>query len=161
MACIKPIIATAVFFLLSILNVSSWPLKDARKIRGVNLGSWLVLEKWMAPGPFEGLPNHIDDEYKLCKHLGYQEAERRLKSHRETWVTEQDIIQLKNAGINFVRIPIGYWAFEIKDGEPWVWGSWWHAKNAAGWCRKHGIQVMMDLHGAPGSQVKTVQNKYP
>lgn len=32
-------------------------------------------------------------------------------------------------------------------------GSWDYAKRAAGWCRTHGIQVMMDLHGAPGSQV--------
>lgn len=47
----------------------------------------------------------------------------------------------------------GYWAFDIKNGEPWVWGSWDYAVRAAGWCRTHGIQVMMDLHGAPGSQV--------
>ena len=25
------------------------------KLRGVNLGSWLVLEKWMVPSLFEGL----------------------------------------------------------------------------------------------------------
>jgi len=34
-----------------------------------------------------------------------------------------------------------------------VAGSWDYAVKAAGWCKTHGIQVMMDLHGAPGSQV--------
>ena len=44
-------------------------------IRGVNLGHWLVLERWMEseqrPGPFAGLA--ADDEYGLHQEL----AERR------------------------------------------------------------------------------------
>lgn len=61
----------------------------------------------MTPGVFDGLPSHVNDEYALTQYLGYQEAERRLKAHWESWVTEADIIQLKNAGINHVRIPLG------------------------------------------------------
>ena len=30
-----------------------------KKVRGVNLGGWLVLEKWMTPSIFEGL-NAVD-----------------------------------------------------------------------------------------------------
>ena len=34
------------------LNPSKRP---TQKLRGVNLGGWLVLEKWMTPSLFEGL----------------------------------------------------------------------------------------------------------
>jgi len=117
------------------------------------LGSWLVLEKWITPSVFQGTPDHVKDEHSLCQYLGYAEAQRRLKAHWDSWVTENDIVRLKNAGINMLRIPIGYWAKDIQHGEPWVWGSWDYVIKACGWAKKHGLQVMIDLHGAPGSQV--------
>lgn len=84
----------------------AWPY-DSQSVRGVNLGGWLILEKWMTPAVFDGLPSHVNDEYALTQYLGYSEAERRLKAHWESWVTEADIIQMKNNGINHVRIPVG------------------------------------------------------
>ena len=99
-------------------------------IRGVNLGGWLILEKWVSPSLFSGLPDSVVDEYTFCKHLGYTEAAKRLKNHWETWVTEADISALKKAGINHLRIPFGYWAIENPTGEPWVNGSWAYAMKA-------------------------------
>lgn len=133
-------------------NVLGYGTFGDKPIRGVNLGGWLVLEKWIRPSVFANLPDAVNDEYKLCTFLGKTEATRRLRSHWDTWVTEQDIINFKNAGIDHVRIPLGYWAFDIRVGEPWISGSWDYAKKAVGWCKKHGIRVMLDLHGAPGSQ---------
>jgi glucan 1,3-beta-glucosidase len=140
-----------IFSLACVGIANAWPY-GTTPVRGVNLGSWLVLEKWMTPSVFAGLPGHIADEYQLCQYLGYVEAEKRLRAHWESWFKESDIIALKNAGINHIRIPIGYWALDIKQGEPWVSGSWDYVVRAAGWARTHGIQVMVDLHGAPGSQ---------
>lgn len=37
------------------------------KIKGVNLGNWLVLEKWMNPALFEGTT--AEDEYYLPRQL--------------------------------------------------------------------------------------------
>ena len=37
------------------------------KLRGVNLGGWLVLEKWMTPSVFEGL--QATDETTWCAEL--------------------------------------------------------------------------------------------
>ena len=88
----------------------------ADQVRGVNLGSWLILEKWMTPSVFAGAPDSVNDEYQLCRHLGPAEAERRLKAHWDSWITEADFVQMKNAGVNHVRIPIGYWAFDIREG---------------------------------------------
>jgi len=134
----------------SVAYAQRWPY-GTTPVRGVNLGSWLLLEKWMTPTPFNGF-NNAHDEYQLCQQAGYQEAERRLQAHWSSFITEQDIIQMKNMGLNHIRIPFGYWVFDIRAGEPWIAGSWDWVMRACGWARTHGLQVMLDLHGAPGSQ---------
>ena len=54
--------------------------------------------------------------------------------------------------LNHVRIPIGYWAFEVGSGEPYISGQLPYLQNAVGWARNHGLKVIIDIHGAPGSQ---------
>ena len=56
--------------------------KTAMKLRGVNLGSWLVLEKWMVPSLFEGV--EATDETTWCVALG-EEAAPRLRAHWARW----------------------------------------------------------------------------
>ncbi|CDK28300.1 unnamed protein product [Kuraishia capsulata CBS 1993] len=51
-----------------------------------------------------------------------------------------------------VRIPIGYWAFEQLDEDPYVYGQEDYLDKAIEWSRNHGLKVWIDLHGAPGSQ---------
>jgi aryl-phospho-beta-D-glucosidase BglC (GH1 family) len=34
--------------------------------------------------------------------------------------TEKDFAEIAAAGLNFLRIPIGYWAIEVLDGEPFL-----------------------------------------
>jgi glucan 1,3-beta-glucosidase len=50
------------------------------------------------------------------------------------------------------QIPIGYWAYDISAGEPYVQGQAPYLDKAIGWARNHGLKVIIDLHGAPGSQ---------
>ena len=57
------------------------------KWRGVNLGGWLVLEKWITPSLYAGV--QAEDEYTLCQTLGKAKASERLKRHRETWITAE------------------------------------------------------------------------
>lgn len=134
-------------------SVLAWPYGE-QPIRGVNAGGWLVLEKWMVPSSvFAGLPDSVQDEFGLCEYLNKTEAEKRLRAHWNTWVTETDFALWARTGINHVRVPIGYWAIDIKPDEPWVSGSWEYVVKAAEWSKKYGLQLMIDLHGAPGSQV--------
>ena len=49
-------------------------------IKGVNLGNWLVLEKWMSPALFDGTT--ADDEYYLPTQLDPAVYEARIKTHR-------------------------------------------------------------------------------
>ncbi len=115
-------------------------------LRGVNLGGWLVLERWMTPSVFEGTA--AIDEYGLCE-AGSEEAAKKLHNHRETFITEADFIWLKDHGIEAVRLPVGYWVF---GDEPPFSGSIEYVDRAFGWAQSHSIKILLDLHGAPGSQ---------
>ncbi|HLJ53773.1 MAG TPA: twin-arginine translocation signal domain-containing protein, partial [Chthonomonadaceae bacterium] len=79
------------------------------KLRGVNLGGWLALEKWIAPDAFAG--TEAPDEYTLSETLGARAADR-LKRHRESWITADDFKWIAARGLNAVRIPVGYGVLE-------------------------------------------------
>src|SRR5258706_4806342 len=72
---------------------------DFSKLRGVNLGAWLVLEKWMVPDIYRG--TEAADEYSLCLALGDQAASR-LNRHRETFITPEDFRWIRDCGLNAV-----------------------------------------------------------
>lgn len=59
---------------------------------------------------------------------------------------------MKTAGLNAIRIPLGYWAVDVQDDEPYVAGQYPYLIQAVHWAQEVGLQVMIDLHGAPGSQ---------
>lgn len=128
------------------------------KIRGVNLGGWFVLEPYITPSIFEIWLQPGDDlqvpvdEYHYSQKLGKLLAKQRLLTHWDTWYSEDDFEQIAQAGLNFVRIPIGYWAFQMLDNDPYVDGQQYYLDRALGWAQKHGLKAWIDLHGAPGSQ---------
>ncbi|KAK7032151.1 hypothetical protein VNI00_013325 [Paramarasmius palmivorus] len=125
----------------------------SQKVRGVNLGGWLVLEPWITPSLFEQTGNNdIVDEWTFGQLQDRGRAEATLRQHWDTWITEQDFEDIKNAGLNHVRIPIGYWAFDVGNGEPYISGQLPYLQKAVGWASSRGIKVIVDLHGAPGSQ---------
>jgi len=116
------------------------------KLRGVNLGSWLVLEKWMVPDIYRD--TDASDEYNLCLTLG-DKAQARLDHHRETFITSTDFKWIKNCGLNAVRLPVGYWAIEAP--KPYVESARF-IDFALEQCQENDLKLLLDLHGAPGSQ---------
>lgn len=113
-------------------------------LRGVNLGGWLVLEKWMTPTLFEGVDG--EDEYSFMQVPG---SKRRIEKHRQTFITEADFQWLATHGINAVRIPVGYWIFE---GDYPYTPAIEYLDWAVAMAHKYNLQVLIDLHGAKGSQ---------
>ena len=59
---------------------------------------------------------------------------------------------LKLASLNHVRLPIGYWAFDVSEGEPYIQGQLPYLQKAVTWAGNHGLKLIVDLHGAPESQ---------
>ncbi|QDS70242.1 hypothetical protein FKW77_007268 [Venturia effusa] len=122
------------------------------KVRGVNLGGWFVLEPWITPSLFDALGGSAVDEYTFCSTLGAAEAKKRLSAHWSSWITQSDFQAIAAAGMNHVRIPIGYWSIRPIDGEPFVQGAYEVFAQALDWAQAAGLKVMIDLHGASGSQ---------
>ncbi len=134
------------------------PDRTADKLRGVNLGSWLLLEKWMVPSLFEGLA--ATDETSWCVELG-DRAPDILRRHWDSFITREDFAWLAQRGINAVRIPLGHWVFgpdypwHRSYGDrrhPFVTGGIDVLDRAFGWAAELGLRVVLDLHAAPGCQ---------
>jgi glucan 1,3-beta-glucosidase len=118
-----------------------------RALRGINLGGWLVAEHWMTPELFEGVSEH--GERAIGRNLGPDEAGRRLKRHRDTFITKADFRWIKAHGFEVVRLPVGYWLFEDSPG--YVSGEQ-YVDKAFEWAEATGLKVILDFHGLQGSQ---------
>ena len=118
-----------------------------KALRGINIGGWLVAERWMTPSLFDGVEG--DGEIALVKELGKSEAVKRLRLHRDEFITEADFVWIKKHGFDFVRLPVGYWLFEetddFIDGEGYV-------EKAFAWATAHNLGIVLDFHGLQGSQ---------
>ena len=117
------------------------------KVKGVNLGNWLVLEKWMNPALFEGTT--AEDEYWLPRQLSKEVYEARIKIHRSEYITERDFVTIKSWGLDAVRIPVPYFIFG--DREPFI-GCIDDLDKAFNWAEKYGLKILIDLHTAPDGQ---------
>lgn len=94
----------------------------------------------------------IVDEYTLCDSLGTQTAhDSVLQPHWQSWIQLSDMQKIANSGFNVVRIPIGFWAYDNAN-TPYASGAAYYMDQAIGWARQTGLKVIVDLHGAPGSQ---------
>lgn len=117
---------------------------------------WLVVERWMRDSYWkEHIPDSARDEWAISL---LENGADVLKGHWDTWITEDDISQIASFGLTHLRIPIGYWAFEKYPGDaatpadPFIQGQVEYLNKAIGWARTHGLKVIIDLHGVPGSQ---------
>lgn len=117
------------------------------KLKGVNLGGWLVLENWMTPNLFDGVV--AEDEYYLAQDLEKKVYEARMETHRNEFITEADFIRLAQAKVNIVRIPVPYFIF---GDRPTFIGCVAHLDRAFNWAKAYGIKVLIDLHTVPNSQ---------
>lgn len=118
-----------------------------KKIRGTNLGNWLVLEKWMQEDIF--LETDTEDETWLNRKADPKKLAAVLKQHRDTYVTEEDFQIIASHGMNMVRIPVPYFIFG--DVPPFN-GCIEYLDLAFDWAEKNGLQILVDLHTVPDSQ---------
>lgn len=131
----------------------------------VNLGGWFVQEGWMQNSFMSCAKDGGTSENALMQGFGTSDnglksAQYYMEQHWDTWITEDDFEWLAGKGINTVRIPIGYWSvgpYFCKNSDFSDYGSvyensWKYVARAIRWAAKYDIGVLIDLHGAYGSQ---------
>lgn len=148
-----------------------------RQQQGVNLGSWyvplgwyfdplnmisrFVHEQWMTPSLFECANVPKVSEIDIAAGWGsVTNARAVLERHWDTFITADDFNYLANIGINTVRIPIAWFTLgpQFMVGtpfEPYIEvykNAWPRLLRAISQAADVGIGVLVDMHGAPGSQ---------
>lgn len=118
----------------------------SNKLRGVNLGNWLVLEKWMGNSPL-ATAQAMDDR-DLIDELPQTQRFADLANHYHSFVSEADFAWLAHSGVRLLRIPIPYHLFGTKHHPPCVTPL----DNAFRWAEKYGLHILIDLHTVPFSQ---------
>ncbi len=151
------------------------PQGNALRLQGVNAGQILLQEGWMSPFSLEPLTNpdgsYVKDADGNIQYPEFTEEEFReglsknpnLKDHdlqellnlyRSCFFTEEDFRIIKeDLKLNTIRLPF-YWRdiladnFELLPAEEAFGYLDWFLSMAA----KYELYVILDLHGAPGSQ---------
>ena len=67
----------------------------------------------------------------------------------ERFITEADIAKIASWGLDHVRIPVDYNVFEDGNGG-WRDLGFARLNRAVGWCRKYGLNAVIDLHKTAG-----------
>jgi hypothetical protein len=115
-------------------------------LRGTNLGNWLVREGYMFH--FEGGPQSAREiETLTYELLGPEATEKFWQEYLDRYVTRDDILFLKRAGFNSIRVPIHYKYFESDNAD-----GFRLLDRVVDWSREAGLYVVIDMHSAPGGQ---------
>ncbi|KAJ7132293.1 glycoside hydrolase family 5 protein [Mycena epipterygia] len=146
------------FFLPAVLALSGLP----SKIYGVNLGSWLVLESWMLPQEWLDMGGQQCDDCSTCiaTEFAFAQAfpktvDKIFNGHWSSWFNQDDVNGLVAAGINTVRIPLGYWIVEPlvdRKTEFYPRGGLAQLRRGLQLLQKAGIVAILDHHALPGVQ---------
>ena len=116
------------------------------KIRGVNLGGWLVYEKWMQ-SPYLANIESADD-YDMVHEYPYDYRSEVLDYHRANFITERDFRCMAEVGVDAIRIPVPYYLFGTEHHAPCVE----YLDKAMDWAEVYSFDVLIDLHTVPMSQ---------
>ncbi len=121
-------------------------------LRGVGLGNWLLPEGYMWKfGENGDRPRKIE---KIVSDLiGPEKAERFWIQFRKNYIAEADIQRIAQLGYNSVRPALNARRFLTEDENPvFVEEGFDLLDNLIQWCKKYGLYVIIDMHGAPGGQ---------
>ncbi|MGD2173933.1 MAG: cellulase family glycosylhydrolase [Candidatus Brocadiaceae bacterium] len=122
---------------------------EAVLLKGYCLGGWLNTENFINGYPF------VDHLFfaALRETLGDDLAASYYECQYDHYLREADVAFLSECGTNSVRLPFNYRLFE-SDASPGAYDGpgWTYFDRIIGWCRRHGLYVMLDLHAAQGWQ---------
>jgi aryl-phospho-beta-D-glucosidase BglC (GH1 family) len=121
-------------------------------LRGVGLGNWMLPEGYMWKFGEQGdRPRKIE---KLIGDLiGPESAARFWTEYRKNYITEADVKRIAELGFNSVRPALNARLFLSEGKEStYLKEGFDLLDNLVGWCKTHGLYVIIDMHAAPGGQ---------
>ena len=93
------------------------------------------------------------DDYSLNNTLttrfGVAGAQSVIDTHQDTWLQDSDLNNIQAAGLNYIRVPIGWNTFLNLDGT-WKSNPWQKLDWLVNGASQRGIYVLLDLHTVPG-----------
>lgn len=121
-------------------------------LRGINAGGWFVQELWMCPTQETGtVQDQKTIESTLISRFGEEKANELLNVYYDNFWTIKDFDNCQEMGMNCLRLPIWYYNIIDRNGEVRE-----DAFDRIDWfvseAGKRGMYVIIDMHGAPGSQ---------
>ncbi len=125
------------------------------QLKGLNLGGWFIMEKWMCPLDSGSLPDTYSVITNLDHRFGVAIEQSLIRTYQTNWITTADLNNLTNAGFNCVRVPV-WWGnfYSITNTTSTGWRS--DAFAVLDWlvtnCASRGIYVVIDMHGVVGGQ---------
>lgn len=122
------------------------------QLRGTNAGGYLLQEFWMTTTKQTENVYAEEDIYAILEErFGKEVREELVALYQDHYWTEADFDYCQQIGMNCIRLP--FWYRNLVDEKGEFYENWsqrldWFVEEAG----KRGIYVILDLHGAPGSQ---------
>ena len=141
-------------------------------INGVNYGNTFIPESFFADHLFysdNGIPKYDEaTQNSLCDLKGDKSKEI-MEKWLQSQIKEQDFKEMKDFGLDVVRLPLGYWNVLDMPGNPnapekeaermgnlsKIMPSSDYRKyidQVFDYASKYDLKILLDFHGAPGSQ---------
>ena len=132
---------------------------NAVVLRGTNFGGGMVQEGWMCPTK---QTDTLSTDMTLYSRFGKEKAEALIAAYQESWITEEDFKTVKELGLNVVRVPFTYMNVyhHLSDEGELLHPDEFTLREdpferldfALEMCKKYGLYLILDMHGAVGSQ---------
>ncbi len=128
----------------SIVDAASRPVI----LKGVNLGGWLMMEGYIMHAR-----NIAEQVFKkdFAAQLGPDILRAFEKYFRDHFIRESDLKIIAGLGLNCVRVPFHHRLIERKPYQ-YDQNGVGYLDRVLAWAKRYKIRVILDLHGACGSQ---------
>ncbi|NTV29563.1 MAG: glycoside hydrolase family 5 protein [Candidatus Omnitrophica bacterium] len=118
------------------------------RLKGVNLGGWLMPEGYILHAPNRAHSLFRKDFVRGLGEAAYAGLE---KAFRDNFITEADIDRMRTFGFNCLRVPFHH---RLVEARPFQYSraGVGYLDRVMAWAGRRGIRVILDMHAAPGAQ---------
>ena len=125
-------------------------------LRGFGIGCWLLPEGYM--WGIRKIDRPWQFENAIIDLAGEEDAAEFWRLYHHNFMTESDVKSMKMWGVNSIRIALLASLLQPREGQPdeppYVYSEYGFGllDSLVGWCEKHEMGIIWDMHGAPGAQ---------